>query len=141
MSAAEPNAEPAANSAPRPKLADSPWFWAYVFGAAALVALFVANAKFGPRQAQIEREFQARTRAAQQLNGQEPSLELSTPQQTLITLGPLWIVLAVVTIAGWFLFWQSRRASSIAANSSSSSLSSPSSPSSPVGSSHVDSGQ
>src|SRR5688572_6284020 len=92
---------------PRQSLADSPWFWAYVFGAAALVALFAANSKFGPRQAQIEREFQARTRAAQKMNGQEPSIELSTPQNTLITLGPLWIVLAVITVIGWFLFWQS----------------------------------
>lgn len=90
---------------PHPSLTDSPWFWAYVFGAAALVALFAANFKFGPRQAQIEREYQARTRAAQQLNGVEPSLELSTPQNTRITLGPLWIVLAIITVIGWFLFW------------------------------------
>ncbi|WP_254513611.1 hypothetical protein [Anatilimnocola floriformis] len=116
--------------ASRPSLTDSPWFWAYVFGAAALIALVVANSKFGTRQAQIEREFQARTRAAQRLNGQEPTVELSTPQNTLITLGPLWIVLAVLTIGGWLLFWQSRRGS---ANSSP--------PSSPADASHVDPGQ
>lgn len=121
---------------PRPSLADSPWFWAYLFGAAALVALVAANTKFGPRQAQIEREFQARTRAAQQLNGQEPSVALSTPDRTLITLTPLWAVLAVITIVGWLLFWRSRRN---AISSSDSHLGSSLSPL--AGPSHVDSGQ
>lgn len=120
-------------SASRRPLTDSPWFWAYLFGAAALVALFAANSKFGPRQAQIEREFQARTRAAQKMNGQEPTLELSTPERTLVTLQPLWIVLAVVTIVGWLLLWWSRRGPA-APSSHPSSLSS-------SGTSHVDSGQ
>ncbi len=102
----------AAETTPRTALTDSPWFWAYLFGAGALIALFVAGSKFGPRQAQIEREFQARTRATQVLNGQEPSLKLSTPDNTLITLQPLWFLIAVLTIAGWFLFWRSRRSSS-----------------------------
>ena len=124
----------AAETSPRSSLTDSPWFWAYLFGAAALVALFVAENKFGPRQAQIEREFQARTRATQVLNGQEPSLKLSTPDNTLITLQPLWFLIAVLTIGGWFLFWRSRR-SSVAANATSPPLSSSSS------SHHVDSGQ
>lgn len=121
----------------RPSLTDSPWFWAYVFGAAALVALFAANTKFGPRQAQIEREYQARTRAAQKMNGQEPTLQLSTPQNTLITLGPLWIVLTMITIGGWFFFWRSRRAAQLAsAHQHSSPLSS-----SAASTSHVDPGQ
>lgn len=123
-------------AAPRPSLADSPWFWAYLFGAAALVALFAANTKFGQRQSQIEREFQGRTRAAQQLNGQEPTIALSTPDRTLITLTPLWAVLAVITIVGWLLFWRSRRRS---LSSSDSHLGSSSS--SLAGSSHVDPGQ
>jgi hypothetical protein len=119
------------NSPARPAISDSPWFWAYLFGSAALIALFVAGTKFGPRQAQIEREFQARTRATQALNGQDPSIKLSTPENTLITLQPLWIVVAVITIVGWLLFWRSRRASAATAPP----LSSTSSPH------HVDSGQ
>jgi hypothetical protein len=94
---------------PRPPITESPWFWAYAFGTAALIALFFAGNKFGPRQAQIEREYQARTRATQRLNGQEPSVELSTPERTLVTLQPLWYVLAAVTILGWLLFWRSRQ--------------------------------
>lgn len=128
---------PIAESASRPSLTDSPWFWAYLFGAAALVALFIAGNKFGPRQAQIEREYQARTRAAQRLNGQEPSLPLSTPQNTLVTLQPLGYLLAAITIVGWLLYWRSRRTAAVAP------LTSPldSSSSAPANSSHVDSGQ
>lgn len=116
-------------TAPRPSVTDSPWFWAYLFGAAALVALFLAGGKFGWRQSQIEREYQARTRAAQQLNGQEPSLELSTPERTLVTLRPLWYVIAVVTVAGWLLYWWSRQTASSIRTSSA------------VSSRHVDPGQ
>ncbi len=115
--------------AERPSLTDSPWFWAYLFGTAALIALFMASAKFGPRQSQIEREYQARTRAAQKLNGQEPSLELSTPQRTLVTLQPLWYVLAAVTILGWLLFWRSQRAANTSPDPAT------------VSTHHVDSGQ
>lgn len=123
----------AAETSSRSSLTDSPWFWVYLFGAAALIALFVAGNKFGPRQAQIEREFQARTRATQALNGQEPSLKLSTPDNTLVTLQPLWFLIAVLTIAGWFLFWRSRRSSLTKATSPPLSSSS--------SSHHVDSGQ
>ena len=94
-------------NASRP-LADSPWFWAYLFGTAALVALALAGPKFGPRQAQIEREYQGRTRAAQNLNGVEPNLEMSTAERTLITLRPLFIALAVITSLSWIVFWWTR---------------------------------
>jgi hypothetical protein len=113
----------------RQPITESPWFWVYLFGTAALIALFFAGNKFGPRQAQIEREYQARTRATQRLNGQEPSVELSTPERTLVTLQPLWYVVAVVTIVGWLLFWRSRRRQNSAPQISSSSAH------------HVDSGQ
>jgi hypothetical protein len=89
-------------------LADSPWFWAYLFGTAALVALALAGPKYGPRQAQIEREYQGRTRAAQNLNGVEPDLEMSTAERTLITLRPLFIALAVITSLSWIVLWWKR---------------------------------
>ncbi|WP_425616138.1 hypothetical protein NA78x_006077 [Anatilimnocola sp. NA78] len=114
-------------------MTDSPWFWAYLFGTAALIALFFAGGKFGPRQAQIEREYQARTRAAQQLNGQEPTMPLSTAERTIVTLQPLWYLLAVVTVMGWILFWRSHRAAPSSALSSANS--------SDASSHHVDSGQ
>jgi hypothetical protein len=90
-------------------ISDSPWFWAYLFGTAALIALALAGPKFGPRQAQIEREYQGRTRAAQRLNGVEPNLEMSTAERTLVTLRPLFLGLAALTSTAWIVFWWTRR--------------------------------
>jgi hypothetical protein len=88
---------------------DSPWFWVYLFGTAALVALAIINPKFNSRQAQIEREYQGRTRAAQNLNGVEPNIEMSDPGRTIIGLRPLFIGLAVATVVGWIIFWCTQR--------------------------------
>ena len=89
-------------------LTDSPWFWAYLFGTAALVALAIVNPKFNVRQAQIEREYQGRLRAAQNLTGQEPNVGMSDAGQTIIGLRPLFIGLAGVTVIAWIVFWRSR---------------------------------
>ena len=95
-------------AAPRP-VTDSPWFWAYLFGTFALIALALAAPKFGRRQVQIEREAQGRMRAAQNLNGQEPTVEMSTEGDTQITLQPLFVALAVLTTVAWAVFWWTRR--------------------------------
>jgi hypothetical protein len=93
--------------APRP-LTDSPWFWAYLFATAALIALALIGPKFAARQAQIEREFQGRQRATQQTHGHEPSGQLSTAERTLITLRPLFLTLAAITITAWIIFWRTQ---------------------------------
>ena len=95
------------SSGPRP-ITDSPWFWAYLFGAAALVALALVSPKFSRRQAHIEREFQGRQRAAQQLGGREPTVEMSSAEKTLITLRPLLFAFASITLLAWFVFWRTR---------------------------------
>jgi hypothetical protein len=97
------------SSASSRPITDSPWFWAYLFGTAALVALALAGSKFGPRKAQIEREFQGRQRAAQNVNAQQPDVALSTAQQTLVTLRPLFTVLAAITAVAWIVFWRQHR--------------------------------
>lgn len=96
------------SSQPARPLTDSPWFWAYLFGSAALIALALAGPKYGPRQAQIEREYQGRTRAAQSLNGANPDLEMSTAERTLVTLRPLFLLLAAITVIAWVVFWWRR---------------------------------
>jgi hypothetical protein len=88
---------------------DSPWFWAFLFSTAALLALAVIAPKFAQRQAHIEREFQGRQRAAENLNHREPSVGLSSPSQTLITLQPLFFALAAVTMVAWVVFWRKHR--------------------------------
>lgn len=99
-------------------LSESPWFWAYLFATAGLIALALAAPKFGVRQAAIEREYQGRTRAAENLNGRDPSLEMSTPDQTIITLQPLFFYTAAISAVAWGVFWYTRRRALSAASSS-----------------------
>lgn len=87
---------------------DSPWFWVCMFATAALIGLAAIGPKYTLRQAQIEREFQGRQRAAQNVQGQATTGQLSTPQQTLITLRPLFYAFAALISIAWFLFWQHR---------------------------------
>jgi hypothetical protein len=96
-------------SAPPRPLSDSPWFWVYLFATAGLIGLALIGPKFAARQANIERQFQGRQRAAQQAQGQEPTGELSTAERTLITLQPLFIALAAVTIIAWVVVWRRGR--------------------------------
>ena len=93
---------------PSRPITDSPWFWTYVFATAGLMALALVGPKFARRQAQIEREFQGRQRAAQTIHGHEPSGELSTAERTMLTLHPLFLGLAAITTIAWIIFWRSR---------------------------------
>jgi len=88
---------------------ESPWFWGYLFGMFALVALSFAGPKFAARQAQLEQQFQGRERAMQIRNGEEPDIELSTPDETIITLWPLYAGLSMATVVAWGVFWWTRR--------------------------------
>jgi hypothetical protein len=94
---------------------DSPWFWGYWFGIFALVALFLAAPKFRERQSHIEREYQGRTRAVQNLQGDEPDVELSAPGRTEITLWPLFLGLGAITIVSWIVYFRLGRAASVQA--------------------------
>ena len=87
---------------------DSPWFWAYWFGIFALVALFLAWPKYQQRQAHIEREYQGRMRAAQNLRGNEPDVELSQPGRTEISLWPLLAGLSALTLISWIVYFVTR---------------------------------
>jgi len=91
-----------------PSVSESPWFWAYLFTTAALIALALIAPKFAARQAQIEREFQGRQRAAQKISGQSPTVPISTVQRTLISLRPLFFGLAAITTVAWIIFYRTR---------------------------------
>lgn len=84
------------------RITDSVWWWVYLFCTAALVALVLMGPRYAARQSQIERKYQARQRAAQQLAGQEPRTDLSSPEATAIQLWPLYVVLGLLFGFAWF---------------------------------------
>lgn len=92
-----------------PRLTDSPWFWGYLFGMCALIALFLMLPKYGPMQARIERSGQGRMRAAQNLNNYEPDVKMSTAEDTEISLTPLFVGMGVLSVAAWFVMIRSHR--------------------------------
>lgn len=60
---------PTPTAEPRPRLTDSPWFWAYLFSAAAFVALLLMGGKYEHRQTHIEDEFRYGTRTLHRSDG------------------------------------------------------------------------
>jgi hypothetical protein len=92
----------------RPPASDSPWFWAYIFSTSALIALFLASFKFGHRQAQIERQFQARQPSGPAGEIAESESRFSSPGQTIVSLQPLVFIAAAIQLIAWGLFWWNR---------------------------------
>ncbi len=90
------------------KLTDSPWFWAYLFAAAALVALFLAGPRYLDRQGQLERQFSARQTAGQVVSGRDGPVPPSTGDQLIITLRPLYAIAAVILVVGSLGLWYYR---------------------------------
>ena len=87
-------------------LAESIWFWIVCFSAMGLLALTVIGPKFARRQAQIERQYQARGQVHRDVAEGRPLGEManrdivrySTAGDTLISLRPLRIVLVIVIL-------------------------------------------
>lgn len=95
----------ATSASSRPPITDSPWFWVYLYAVAGLIALALMQPRFGPRQAEIERQYQGRERAAERQLGQQPTTRLSTRENTIITLRPLYLILAAVFAVAWCVLW------------------------------------
>ena len=99
------------NSEHRPAkapLTDSPWFWAYLFGAAGMVALFLASPRYVDRQPQIERQYLARQNGGQAITGAEGPVEPSTSSNMIITLRPLYVTCAALLTFAWVGLWYQR---------------------------------
>src|SRR5947207_8719567 len=82
---------------PQSPLTDSPWYWVLVFSLMALAALAAIGGKYGRRQANIERQFQARERIAEKKTAEnnpqgaeriddQGRRPFATPGNNLITL-------------------------------------------------------
>jgi len=87
-------------------IAESPWFWLTIFSAVGLLFLIVIGPKYGRRQSQLERQYQARGQVHRDVAegrplgelAQDEAVEYSTPQKTLITLTPLKIAIGIVFV-------------------------------------------
>ncbi len=95
-------------------ITDSPWFWLYLFATTALILLVVFRSKLDIRQAEIERQHQARELANQTLEGQadvageDQPVTVSTPENTLIGWNYIYVVLGVLVSVGWVRLWYVR---------------------------------
>ena len=93
----------------REPITDSPWLWFALFSAVALAALLATGGKFGKRQANIENKYQARTAVASgameiETDGSGAKRvaavpEYSTPEDPLIPIWPIQIILGVILVA------------------------------------------
>lgn len=92
---------------PSPRLTDSPWYWAYLFAMAGLIALVLMGPKFSRRQAIIETKSEGRQRASMNLSGHAlpPANEDRTPR---IQLTPLYLVLTALLGLAGFQLWRRR---------------------------------
>ena len=83
---------------------DSPWLWLAVFTFGALVALLLMAQKFESRQAQLERQYEARQAAGQSVS-READRSLTRGGRLIISLKPLFsffvCLLFVLTAAFW----------------------------------------
>lgn len=97
---------------------ESPWFYIAWFSFFGAVVLFVAQEKYGQRQAGIERKFQARSRAATQApqgevdtpDAQSVLARYSSPDDTVIPLWPLGVLLGMLAmLSALFAYRAGRR--------------------------------
>lgn len=98
-------------SGSRRSVADSPWFWAYVFATGAMIALLVGMPKYAKRQEQIERQFLARQRAGQVVVRPEEPIDRPAGGGNIIGLWPLGLLLTFVLCVAWMVFWYQQRKS------------------------------
>ena len=93
---------------PREPLSESPWFWAYLFATAALVALFLIGPKYERRQPQLERQFSARQRAGQVSVGPNGPVPLSDEDRQIISLRPIYGIVGALLLLAWIGLWSQR---------------------------------
>jgi len=92
----------------RKPITDSPWFWVYLFATGGLIALVLMGPKFMARQTEIERQAQGRQRAIRTQLGQEATTAMSSPDDTVISLRPLFWTLGSILVVAWSILWWKR---------------------------------
>lgn len=110
------------NQNPQSPLTDTPWYWVLIFSLMALAALVAIGPKYGPRQAGIERQYQARERVAEKITAENNSKDaariddrdgrraFATPDHQLIPLWPLATLLTLIAIVSAVMLIRASRA-------------------------------
>ncbi len=108
------------NSDERSSITDSPWFWVLLFALVALVLLAAMSRKYDLRQANIERNYQARERVAEKItaennpadvariNDLEARRPYAAPGDRLIKLWPLAILLGLISVVAAIMLYRGR---------------------------------
>jgi hypothetical protein len=104
-----------------PPITDSPWFWVLIFSLMALGALMAIGGKYGRRQSAIERQYQARERIAERpvagnnsADAERNELQqasprnFASPDNTLIPLWPLAVLLVTVALFALVILYRGR---------------------------------
>jgi hypothetical protein len=119
---------------PKSPFTDSPWFYVLVFSLMALLALIVIGPKYGQRQSAMDRKYQARERiedgrAARNNSGVEARnndvadrRSFATPDDTLVPLWPLAVVLSAVALFATYMLLRGRGRLATASSEQSGSL-------------------
>ena len=109
------------NSEDHVSITDSPWFWVLIFSVMGLLALAVIGGKYGRRQANIERQYQARERVAEKLAAEnnpaaadriensDARRAYATPGDQLVPIWPLAILLGLVVVVAAAMLYRGRR--------------------------------
>jgi hypothetical protein len=102
-------------------ITDSPWFWALAFSLMALVALLALSGKYSRRQANIERNYQARERVAEKVTAEnnpagakriddaEAQRAYASPGDKLIPIWPLAALLGLISIVAAAMLYRGRK--------------------------------
>ncbi len=110
------------DSPPRIPITDSAWFWVLAFSLMGLLALAVMSGKYSRRQANIERQYQARERvaekvaaennpaAAERTDSSEVRRAYATPGNQLVPLWPLAVLLILIAALAATMLYRARAA-------------------------------
>jgi hypothetical protein len=100
---------------------DSPWFWVLIFSVMGLLALAVIGGKYARRQANIERQYQARERVAERIatennpaatdriEDSDARREYATPGDQLLPIWPLAVLLGIVVVVAAAMLYRGHR--------------------------------
>ncbi|MGE0607288.1 MAG: hypothetical protein AB7O62_09360 [Pirellulales bacterium] len=107
---------------PVSRLTDSPWYWAYLFGIAALAGLVVMGPKFSQRQENLESRRVGREHAWKQglanpattaADGEKQPGQVAAARERQVQTWPLAALLVMVVGGAWFVLLRKRRGNAV----------------------------